>query len=61
VDIHTGRHPAVSKRTSGVVICKPGKDDCTNLMLYHFISLLSCMGQVVENVVTEQFSEEAER
>jgi len=29
--IHTGRHPAISKRDSGVVIGKPGKDDYTEL------------------------------
>jgi len=58
--IRTGRHPAVWKRPSGVVICKPGKDDYTKLKAYSTISLLSCMGKVVERVGVELLSEEAE-
>jgi len=42
--IRTGRHPAVWKRASGVVIRNPGKDDCTKLKAYRSISRLSCMG-----------------
>jgi hypothetical protein len=59
--IRMGRHPAVWKRASGVVIRKPGKDDYTKLKAYRSISLLSCMGKVVEKVVAELLSEEAER
>jgi hypothetical protein len=56
-----GRHPAAWKRASGVVICKPGKYNYTKLQAYRTISLLSCMGKVVEKVVAELFSEDAER
>jgi len=59
--IRTGRHPAVWKRASGVVIRKPGKDDYMKLKAYRSISLLSCMGNVVEKVATELLSEEAKR
>jgi len=59
--IHTGRHPAVWKRASGVVIRKPGKDDYIKLKAYHCIPLLSCMGKVVEKVVPELLSEAAAR
>ena len=59
--IRTGRHPAVWKGASGVVIRKLGKEDYTKLKPYRSISLLSCMGNVVEKVVTERLSEEAER
>jgi len=59
--IRTGRHPVVWKWASGVVICKPGKDDYTKLKSYHSISLLSCMGKVVEKVAAELLSEEAKR
>jgi len=59
--IGKGRHPSVWKRASGVVIRKPGKDDYTQLKAYHSISLLSCMGKVVEKVVAELLSDEAER
>jgi len=58
--IRRGKHPAFWKRASGVVICKPGKEDYTKLKVYRSISLRSCMGQVVEKVVVELFSEEAE-
>jgi len=56
-----GRHASVWKRASGVVICKPGKDDYTQLKAYRYISLLSCIGIVVENVVAELLSDEVER
>jgi len=59
--VRTGRHPAVWKRASGVVIWKPGKEDYTKLKSYRTISLLSCMGKVVEKVVAELLSDEAER
>jgi len=59
--IRTGRHPAVWKRASGVVIRKPGKDNYTKLKAYRSISLLSCMGKVVEKVAAELLSVEAER
>jgi len=59
--IRTGRLPAVWKRASGVVIGKPGKDDYTKVNAYRSISLLSCMGNMVEKVAMELLSEEAER
>ena len=51
--VHTGRHPLLWKRASGMVIRKPSKDDYTQLKAYRSISLLSCVGTVVERVVTE--------
>jgi len=59
--IRMGRHPSVSKLSTGVVICKPGKDDYTQLKAYRSISLLSYMEKVVEKVVTELLSDQAER
>ena len=61
VAICTGRHPAEWKRASGVVICKLGKDDYTKLKAYRSLSLLSCMGKLIEKVSAELLSEEAER
>jgi len=58
--VRTGRHPAMWKRASGVVICKPGKDDYTKLKVDCSISLLSCLRKVVEKVVVELLAEEAE-
>jgi len=51
--IRTGSHPAVWMRASGLVICKPGKDNYTQLKAHRSISLSSCMGKVVEKVVAE--------
>jgi len=59
--IRTGRQPAVWKQASGVVICKPGNDDYTQLKAYRTISLLSCMGKVGKQGVAELLSEQAER
>jgi hypothetical protein len=43
------------------VIGKPGKDDYTKLTEYCTISLLSCIGKVVDKVVAEQMTKEAGR
>ena len=40
---------------------KSGKEDYTKIKSYRTISLLSCMGKVVEKVVAELVSDEAER
>jgi len=58
--IQSGRHPAVCKRASGVVIRKPSKGDDMQLKAYRSISLLRCMVKVVKKVVAELLSEEAE-
>jgi len=42
------------------MIRTPGKDDCTKLKVYRTIWLLSCLGKVVEKVVAELLSDEAE-
>jgi hypothetical protein len=56
-----GCHPPIWKRTSRVVIRKQGMGEYTKLMSYRTISLLNCMGKVIENVVAELLSNEAER
>jgi len=48
------------KRSRCLVIHKPGKDNYMQLKACGSISLVSCMGKVVENVVAELLSEEAE-
>ena len=59
--VRTARHPDVWKRASGMVIRKPGKEDYTKLKSYRTISLLSCVGKLVEKLVAELLSDEAER
>jgi len=56
-----GRNQAVWKRASGMVICKASKDDSMHQKAYFSISLLTCIGKVVEKVVPKLQSEEAER
>jgi len=59
--VRTDRHPTVWNRASGVVIQKPGTEDYMKLKSYRTISLLSCMGKVVEKVVADLLSDAAER
>jgi len=59
--IDSGRHPLVWKRAGSVVIRKPGKDDSTQPKAYCSKWLLSCMGKVVDKVVAELLSDEADR
>jgi len=56
-----GLQPAVWKRASEAVIRKPGNEDYPKLKSYQTISVVSCMGKVVEKVVAELLSNEAER
>jgi len=51
--VSMGRHQAVWKRVSEIVVRKPGKDNYTNLKANRCISLLSCMRKVVEKVVAD--------
>jgi hypothetical protein len=57
VVVRTGRHPAVWKCTSGVVVRQPAQHDYMKLKSYCGISLFSCMGKVDKKVVAELFSE----
>jgi len=59
--IRTGRPRGVWKRASGMAIHKPVKEDDTKLYAHRSRLLFSCIGKVVEEVVTELLSEEAER
>ena len=45
----------------GVTIPKPGKDDYSKAKSYRVISLLNCLGKVVEKVVATMISEHCER
>jgi hypothetical protein len=59
--IRRGRHPAVWKRVSGVVMRKPGNDKYPKLKADRSSLLLSYMGKVVEKVGAELLAEKAER
>jgi hypothetical protein len=53
VTIRMGKHPAVKKRPSAVVMFMRGKEHYTQLKDYCSISLLCCMGKAVEEIVAE--------
>jgi hypothetical protein len=59
--IVTERQPAVWTPARGLVIRKPGKDNYTQLKAYRSITLLSCLGKVVQKAVTELLLDVAKR
>jgi hypothetical protein len=59
--IRLGAHPNTWKVAKGVTIPKPGKDDYTRAKSYRVISLLNCLGKVVEKVVATMISDHCER
>jgi len=59
--IRLGIHPRVWKEAKGVVIPKPNKPDHGVAKAYRVITLLNCLGNVVENVAANAIAEECER
>jgi len=56
-----GVHPRVWKEAKGVVIPKPNKPDYGVIKAYRVITLLNCLGEVVEKVAANAIAEECER
>jgi len=56
-----GIHPRVWKEAKGVVIPKPNKPDYGVAKAYRVITLLNCLGKVVEKVAANTIAEECER
>jgi hypothetical protein len=59
--IRLGAHSKSWKVAKGVTIPKPGKDDYTKAKSYRMISLLNCLGKVVEKVVATMLADHCER
>ena len=55
--IRLGYHPQEWKRARGILLEKGGKRDLTLVKSYRVISLLNCMGKVLEKVIAEQLSQ----
>jgi len=53
-------HPSVRKEAKGVVILKPNKPDYGVAKAYSVITLLNCLGKVVEKVAANAIAEECE-
>ena len=58
--IKLGVHPARWKLAQGVIIPKPGKDNYSVPKTYRCISLLNCLGKMVEKVVADLISRHCE-
>jgi hypothetical protein len=54
--IHLSTHPWSWKKVEGVTIPKPGKPSYSTVESYWVISLLNCMGKLMEKVVAEMLS-----
>jgi ribonuclease HI len=59
--IRLGLHPRAWKMAMGVTIPKPGKSDYGLAKSYRVISLLNCLGKVVEKVIANMLSEDTDR
>lgn len=55
--IRLGYHPQEWKKARGILLQKGGKRDIGLVRSYRVISLLNCMGKVIEKVVAEQLSQ----
>ena len=58
--IRLGIHPEAWKTARGVTIPKPGKEDYTLAKAYRVISLLNCLGKMVEKMAAELISAHCE-
>lgn len=58
--IQLGYHPQKWKQACGILLEKVGKQDLTLFKSYRVISLLNCMGKLVEKVMAEQLSQRLE-
>lgn len=52
--VRLGYHPREWKRAHGILLEKGGKRDLTLVKSYRVISLLNCMGKILEKLVAEQ-------
>ena len=59
--IRLGVHPGRWKAARGVVIAKPGRDDYSLAKSYRCISLLDCLGKMVEKVVATMVAAHCEQ
>lgn len=58
--LRLGVHPGVWKTAKGILLKKPGKGVYTVAKAYRVISLLKCLGKVVEKLVAELITDFAE-
>ena len=54
--LEAGYHPKAWRRAIVVVLRKPGKPDYSNLRAYRLITLLECLGKILEKIVARQLT-----
>jgi hypothetical protein len=55
-----GHHPQCWKRATGAILKKPSKPDYSLPKAYRVITLLSCLGKVIERIIAKRLSHLAE-
>ncbi|KKA18832.1 RNA-directed DNA polymerase, partial [Rasamsonia emersonii CBS 393.64] len=55
-----GVHPQAWKVVKGILLQKPNKPDYTLVKAYRVISLLNCLGKVIEKIAAEAISDYCE-
>jgi hypothetical protein len=55
-----GIHPRAWKTAKGILLRKPNKPDYTLVKAYRVISLLNCLGKVVEKIAAEAIADHCE-
>jgi hypothetical protein len=51
--VQLGIYLQVRKTAQEILLCKPDKPDYTQIKVYWMISLLNCLGKVVEKIVAD--------
>ncbi|KAF9255492.1 hypothetical protein L218DRAFT_884000, partial [Marasmius fiardii PR-910] len=54
--LQAGYHPTSWRKAIAVALQKPGKWDPSKPRLYHLITLLKCMGKLLEKIVARQLT-----
>jgi len=58
--LEIGHHPKCWKQATGAILKKPGKPDDSDPKAYRVISLLSCLGKVLERIIARRLGYLAE-
>jgi len=54
--LKAGYHPKSWRKAIAVALRKPGKADYSNPRAYHLITLLECLGKILEKIVARRLT-----
>ena len=54
--IRTGYHPKLWRKAIAVALKKPNKPDYSNPRAYRLITLLECLGKILERIIAKQLT-----